>query len=65
MAAIRLHASQGDAIMVEQDVYGDRFVLAGKLIGPKGEMSIESVWIRRTGESPIRFVTLKPAREAS
>jgi hypothetical protein len=62
-AAIRLHARQGDALLDEQDVYGDHFVVAGHLAGPKGKLFIESVWVRRTGETSIRFVTLKPARE--
>jgi hypothetical protein len=61
--AIRLHASEGDAKLDAQDVYGEYFVVNGTLQGPSGALSIESIWIRRSGETTFRFVTLKPARE--
>lgn len=62
-AAIRLHASEGDAVMDAQDVYGEHFVLIGKLTGPSGVLNIKSVWVRRVGEDTVRFVTLYPAKE--
>ena len=65
MEALRLHASHGDAIMDGSDVYGDHFVLVGKLVGPAAERLIESVCVRRTGETAIRFVTLKPVRKST
>jgi hypothetical protein len=61
-AAIRLHASQGAATTNRHDLYGDYFVVAGTLAGPKGELFIKSVWVRRAGESAIRFVTLQPVK---
>jgi len=62
-AAIRRHASEGEAEARESDVYGDRFLLRGTLIGLTGELRIESIWIRRAGENVLRFVTLKPSKD--
>ncbi len=64
-AAIRLHASAGEALMDDQDVYGDRLVVVAELIGPTNSRLVRSVWIRRTGEKTVRFVTLYPVKEAS
>ncbi len=61
--AIRVHALDGEAVLDGQDVYGHHFVLAGNLVGPTYTLLIESVWVRRTGEAIVRFVTLKPAKE--
>lgn len=62
-AAIRLHASEGEAIMDGQDEYGDHFALIGRLAGPQGERSIKSIWVWRRDENALRFVTLYPVKE--
>lgn len=62
-AAIRQHAAQGEAAPGGQNVYGESFVLVGELIGPGGSRRVRSVWIRRSGEMVLRFVTLYPAQE--
>lgn len=62
-AAIRRHASEEEAVMDEQDVYGDHFALIGTLFGPAGGRLMRSIWVRRTGETSLRFVTLYPAKE--
>ena len=62
-AAIRLHASEGEGFLDVTDVYGEHFTVIGKLAGPRGTLSIKSVWVRRFGETAVRFVTLYPAKE--
>ncbi len=62
-AALLRHAAEADAVLDEQDVYGDRFVISGKLVGPIGDLSIHSIWIRKGGESTFHFVTLIPVKE--
>ena len=62
-AAIRAHASEGEAAAGERDVYGERFVLVGKLTGPTDGRIIQSIWIQLSGETALRFVTLYPAKE--
>jgi hypothetical protein len=62
-AAIRQRASEGEAVMDAKDVYGESFVLTANLTGPRDALAVRSIWIRRAGETAVRFVTLYPAKE--
>ncbi len=62
-AAIRAHCVQRDAVLDRRDVYGEHFVVDGSLQGPTGTLPIRTVWVRRSGESVFRFVTLRPSKE--
>lgn len=64
-AAIREHIQRHDAVRDEVSVYGEVFVVDGELVGPIAASPIRSVWIRRSRETVVRFVTLKPRAEMS
>jgi hypothetical protein len=51
-----------DAVSDRQDRYGTYYVIEGPLIGPNGTLVVVTVWIERTVDGIIQFVTLKPKR---
>jgi hypothetical protein len=61
--AIRRQARSGPARVDARDEYGDRLIVDGPLSGPTGTLHVRTVWIRRTGESVVRFVTRRPSKE--
>ena len=58
--AIRQHAEAVEAVADGVDVYGERFVVVALLDGPVAGRLVRSVWVRRTGETTVRFVTMYP-----
>ncbi|MEM1281838.1 MAG: DUF6883 domain-containing protein [Cyanobacteria bacterium P01_H01_bin.152] len=51
-----------DAISDRQNQYGTYYCVKGPLIGPNGALAVVTVWIERTVDGIIQFVTLKPKR---
>ncbi|HEY9877397.1 MAG TPA: hypothetical protein V6D29_03020 [Leptolyngbyaceae cyanobacterium] len=51
-----------DAISDRQDKYGTYYRVEGPLIGPSGTLAVVTVWIERTQDGTLQFVTLKPKR---
>lgn len=51
-----------EAICDRQDKYGTYYYVEGPLIGPNGTLLVVTVWIERTQDGIIQFVTLKPKR---
>ncbi len=51
-----------DAISDRQNNYGIYYLVEGSLIGPNGTLAVVTVWIGRTVDGMIQFVTLKPKR---
>lgn len=60
--AIRTPIASNEAVQDRQDVYGTFYQVTGDLVGPNGILSVVTVWILRTIDGQVRFVTLKPAR---
>ena len=60
--AIRQLAAASEAVVDRQDVYGMYLLAAGELHGPRGTLSVVTVWIVQAVDGVCRFVTLKPAR---
>ena len=50
------------AVADRQDVYGVYLQAVGELEGPRGTLSVVTVWIVQAVDGVYRFVTLKPAR---
>ncbi len=61
-AAIRRLATRTEAVADRQDVYGVFLQATGELDGPRGTLSVITVWIVQATDGVCRFVTLKPAR---
>ncbi|NJL85595.1 MAG: hypothetical protein HC886_05865 [Leptolyngbyaceae cyanobacterium SM1_1_3] len=51
-----------DAVSDRQDKYGTYYLVEGPLIGPNGALIVVTVWIERTVDGILQFVTLKPKR---
>ena len=51
-----------DAISDRQDKYGTYYRIEGDLIGFNRTLAVVTVWIERTQDRTIQFVTLKPKR---
>ena len=51
-----------DAISDRQDKYGTYYRVEGDLIGSNRTLVVVTVWIERTQDGTIQFVTLKPKR---
>jgi hypothetical protein len=60
--AILILIQTHDAISDRQDKYGAYYLVEGPLIGPNGTLVVVTVWIERTVDGIIQFVTLKPKR---
>ena len=50
-------AIEKDAILGEQDDYGQRYVLDFRMTGPRGSATVRSLWIVLTCEKVPRLVT--------
>jgi hypothetical protein len=48
-------ALNGDAIIGERDVFGQRFVIDFRMHGPRGEAMVRSTWIIRSNEQYPRL----------
>jgi len=51
-----------DAISDRQDKYGIYYRVEGELVGCDRTVAVVTVWIERTQDRTIQFVTLKPKR---
>jgi hypothetical protein len=51
-----------DAVSDRQNKYGTYYRVEGPLTGPSGTLAVVTVWIERTVDGIIQFVTLKPKR---
>jgi hypothetical protein len=51
-----------DAISDRQDKYGTYYRVEGDLSGSDRTLAVVTVWIERTQDGTIQFVTLKPKR---
>ncbi len=60
--ALRRLIAENEAISDRHDEYGTFFRVEGDLLGPRGILSVITIWILRTHDDQYRFVTLKPAR---
>ena len=60
--AIILLIQTHKAISDRQNKYGTYYRVEGPLIGPNGKLAVVTVWIERTIDGKIQFVTLKPKR---
>ncbi|MEM1242469.1 MAG: DUF6883 domain-containing protein [Cyanobacteria bacterium P01_H01_bin.26] len=60
--AIILLIQTHGAISDRQNKYGRYYQVEGPLIGPNGNLAVVTVWIERTIDGKIQFVTLKPKR---
>lgn len=55
-------AQAHDAVSDRQDKYGTFYCIEGPLVGSKTTLIVVTVWIERTIDGNIQFVTLKPKR---
>jgi len=55
--ALLAAAQDGDAILGEQDGYGQRYGLVFVMAGPVGEATVHSSWIVRRGEDFPRLTS--------
>jgi hypothetical protein len=54
-------AAEGEAQMVEEFDYGQKYVVRGHISAPgRPPVAVESVWIIRTGDDTPRLVTVYP-----
>ena len=58
--ALLLHAQDGDADTAAIGPFGQKYLVRGMLLGPRGSARVVSVWIVRTGSSDPVFVTAYP-----
>jgi len=58
--AIILLIQTCDAVSDRQNKYGKYYRVEGPLIGPSSKLAVVTVWIERTTDGKIQFVTLKP-----
>lgn len=50
-------ARSGEATAAEEDSHGQRYVIEFTMGGPRGEATVHSTWIVRTGEDLPRLAT--------
>ena len=60
--ALRQLIAEYEAIQDRQDEYGTFYRVSGELRGPRGILSVVTVWMLRSADGQYRFITLKPAR---
>lgn len=60
--ALRQLIAEYEAIQDRQDEYGTFYRVVGELRGPRGILSVVTVWMLRSADGQYRFITLKPAR---
>nr|WP_228024983.1 hypothetical protein [cf. Phormidesmis sp. LEGE 11477] len=51
-----------DAIADQQNKYGTFYRVEGDLIGSSGTLAVVTVWLERTYDGAIQFITLKPKK---
>lgn len=61
--AIRALADSTDAVEDGGNEYGTFFRVDGILAGPEAEIVVTLIWMRRTVDGRIYFITLKPRSE--
>jgi uncharacterized protein DUF6883 len=61
VTALQRLAAEGEAEVVEQSEYGQKFVVRGQISGPGARPAeVESVWIVQAGDDRPRLVTVYP-----
>jgi hypothetical protein len=61
VSALQGLASRGEAQLVEESEYGQKFVVRGQISGSGARPAeVESVWIVRAGDDTPRLVTVYP-----
>ncbi|MEM7794643.1 MAG: DUF6883 domain-containing protein [Cyanobacteria bacterium P01_C01_bin.118] len=45
-----------------ENEYGSFYLVEGNLIGPNGTLIVVTVWLERTVDGVIQFITLKPSK---
>ena len=64
--ALRRHAAENVATLVEETRYGTRYVIDGALAAPDGSsLNVRSVWFINRGTSVPRFATAHPLKRKS
>jgi hypothetical protein len=51
-----------NAVSDRENKYGTYYRVEGPLVGPNGTPAVVTVWLERTTDGTIQFVTLKPKR---
>jgi len=52
-----------DAILIDSNIYGDKYQIRGILKGPNGKkLDVISVWMNESTTGQWKFITLFPAR---
>jgi hypothetical protein len=53
-----------DAMLTEETIFGKKFSIIGKLIGPnKKELTVKTIWMQESFSGKWKFITLFPAKE--
>jgi hypothetical protein len=53
-----------DAMLTEETMFGKKFSIIGKLIGPnKKELTVKTIWMQESFSGKWKFITLFPAKE--
>ena len=60
--AIRRLASDVDAFEDGDNEYGTFYRIEGELVGPSASLAVVLVWMRRSVDNQVYFVTLKPRK---
>jgi hypothetical protein len=64
LAALRILASEVEAVPDGKNDYGEFFRTDGELGGPNGRrLAVTAIWLRQDADGKVRFVTLKPRKE--
>ncbi len=56
-AALLTAAATSDAIATDSDAFGQRFLLDFQMEGPRGQVTVRSLWIVRSGEDFARLTS--------
>jgi hypothetical protein len=59
-ADLKRFARDNDAVAIDSNAFGRKYAVRGTLKGPKGDLSLATVWIVLVGETFPRFVTAYP-----
>ncbi len=51
-----------DAVIDRQNKYGTFYRVEGSLIGTKRFLAVVTIWLKRTEDGNIQFITLKPRK---
>jgi len=59
--ALQRLAAEGDAQVLEESEYGQKYVVRGRIGGPGARPAeVDSVWIIRAGDDTPRLITVYP-----